>query len=85
MRCSARTAEISSLALGIHYAMVVFAITILFEHIAYTQMLPVIGGLSAALVRVAEKEIERAKSTPLPLELHAPLFRTYSPREPATA
>ena len=80
-----RTAEISSLALGIHYAMVVFAITILFEHIAYTQMLPVIGGLSAALVRVAEKEIERAKSTPLPVELQAPLFRTYSPREPATA
>lgn len=80
-----RTAEIASLALAIHYAMIVFAITILFEHIAYTQMLPVIGGLSAALVGASQKEIERRRSTPLPQELRAPVFRTYSPTEPATA
>jgi hypothetical protein len=80
-----RTEEISRLALGIHYGMIIFAVTILFEHIAYTQMLPVIGGLSAALVGTAEREVERLRSAPVPQELRAPVFRTYSPRETATA
>jgi hypothetical protein len=43
--------------LGFHYCLVVYAVTILFEHIAYTIMLPVFGGMVAALVRTAEVRV----------------------------
>jgi len=77
-----RTADIGNLALGLHYAMIIYAVSILFEHIAYTVMLPVFGGLCAVLVRTSEAEIAKRLSTPLYPELQAPAFRTYSPVEP---
>jgi O-antigen ligase len=73
-----RTAEIGSVALGLHYAMIVYAVTILFEHIAYTVMLPVFGGLVVALVRCSAAEIERRLKAPEVLTMMAPQFRTYS-------
>ena len=73
-----RTQDIGSIALGLHYAMVVYAVTVLFEHIAYSVMLPVFAGLAAALMRTAEIEIKRRLSLPMPQNITAPLFRTYS-------
>jgi hypothetical protein len=73
-----RTADIGSVALGLHYAMIVYAVTILFEHIAYSVMLPVFGGLVSALVRTSASEIERRLATPEPQVMTAPHFRTYS-------
>jgi hypothetical protein len=77
-----RTADIASVALGVHYAMVVYAVTVLFEHIAYAVMLPVFAGLAAALLRTAQAEMDRRLSQPMPQNLTAPLFRTYSKAEP---
>ena len=51
--------------MGLHYTMIVYAVTVLFEHIAYTLMLPTFGGLVASLVRVADAEIARVKAVPL--------------------
>jgi hypothetical protein len=73
-----RTEDIASLALGLHYAMIVYAVTILFEHIAYSVMLPVFGGLVSALVRTSAAEIERRLAAPAPQTITAPHFRTYS-------
>ena len=42
-----RLEDMGNIALGIHYCMVIYAVTILFEHIAYTIMLPVFGGMAA--------------------------------------
>lgn len=78
-----RTEDIGSVALGLHYATIVYAVTILFEHIAYTVMLPVFGGLAAALVRTSAIEIERRLSMPAVETITAPMFRTYSPTRPA--
>jgi O-antigen ligase len=61
-----RLEEMGSLALGLHYCLVIYAVTILFEHIAYSVMLPVFGGMAAALVRTGEVEIQRIRSIPLP-------------------
>jgi O-antigen ligase len=73
-----RTEDIGSIALGLHYAMVVYAVTVLFEHIAYAVMLPVFAGMVAALMRTAEIEIKRRLAMPMPQNLSAPMFRTYS-------
>jgi O-antigen ligase len=73
-----RTEDIGSIALGLHYAMVVYAVTILFEHIAYSVMLPVFAGLAAALVRTAEIEMKKRLAMPMPQNITAPTFRTYS-------
>jgi hypothetical protein len=62
--------------------MIVYAVTILFEHIAYTVMLPVFAGLASVLVRTSEAEIAKRQSAPMPQELQAPVFRTYSRPEP---
>jgi len=72
-----RLEEMGIVALGLHYSMVIYAVTILFEHIAYTVMLPVFGGMAAALVRTATVEIQRIQSTPLPLTMSASMFRQY--------
>jgi hypothetical protein len=74
-----RTADIGALALGLHYAMLVYGVTVLFEHIAYTVMLPVFAGLSAALMRTATAEIDKRRSKPLVQPAGVPMFRTYSP------
>src|SRR5204863_1229827 len=78
-----RTADIGNLALGLHYSLIVYAVSILFEHIAYSVMLPVFAGLASALVRTSEAEIAKRQSAPLAQALHAPVFRTYSQVEPA--
>ena len=54
-----RLSDISNLALGLNYALIVFGVTIIFDHIAYTSMLPVFGGLAAALGATVDAEIAR--------------------------
>jgi len=66
-----RLEEMGSIALGLHYCLIIYAVTILFEHIAYTIMLPVFGGMVASLVRTAEVEIQRIESIPLPISTSA--------------
>ena len=72
-----RLQELGNIALGIHYCMVIYAVTILFEHIAYTIMLPVFGGMAACLVRTAEAEIQRIQSTPMPVSMSTTMFHSY--------
>jgi len=77
-----RLEELGTIALGLHYTMVIYAVTVLFEHIAYTVMLPVFGGLVAALMRVASVEIARVKAVPLPPTMSTDMFRTYLAQRP---
>ena len=78
-----RLADMGYLALGIHYCMIVYSVTVLFDHIAYTIMLPVLGGLAAALVRAAEPEIKRIQSVPLPVNMSPEMFHSYLGIRPA--
>lgn len=78
-----RLEEIGTVALSLHYCMVVYAVTILFEHIAYTIMLPVFGGMAACLVRTAEIEIRRIQSVPLPVSMSTTMFHSFLARRPA--
>jgi O-antigen ligase len=77
-----RLEEMGTLALGLHYTMVIYAVTVLFEHIAYTLMLPTFGGCVAALVRVADAEIERVKAIPLAPSMSVDVFRNYLTARP---
>jgi O-antigen ligase len=77
-----RLEDMGTVALGLHYCMVIYAVTILFEHIAYTIMLPVFGGLAACLVRTAEVEIQRIQSVPLPVSMSTAMFHSYLGRRP---
>jgi hypothetical protein len=45
-------------------------------------MLPTFGGLVAAMVRVANVEIERVKAIPLPPTMSTDMFRTYLAERP---
>ena len=72
-----RLEDMGSIALGLHYCLVIYAVTILFEHIAYTMMLPVFGGLVVSLVRTAEVEIQRIQSIPLPVSMSTTMFHSY--------
>jgi O-antigen ligase len=72
-----RLADMGSVALSLHYCMIIYAVTILFEHIAYTQMLPVLGGLSAALMRTVDAEIRRIQAAPLAVTMAPPMFHQY--------
>jgi O-antigen ligase len=72
-----RLEDMGSIALGLHYCLVIYAVTILFEHIAYTIMLPVFGGLVVSLVRTAEVEIQRIQSIPLPVSMSTTMFHSY--------
>jgi hypothetical protein len=77
-----RLAELGTIALGIHYCMVIYAVTILFEHIAYTIMLPVFGGMAVGLVRTAEVEIKRIQSMPLTVSMSPTIFHSYLATRP---
>jgi O-antigen ligase len=77
-----RLAELGTIALGLHYCMLIYAVTILFEHIAYTIMLPVFGGMAACLVRTAEVEIKRIQSTPLTVSMSPDIFHSYLATRP---
>ena len=59
-------ADIANLALGLNYALLVYAVTVLFDYIAYTSMLPVFAGLVTALGSTVEAEIARRKAPPAP-------------------
>ena len=72
-----RLEDMGTVALALHYCMVIYAVTILFDHIAYTVMLPVFGGLAACLVRTAEVEIQRIRATPLPVSMSTTIFHGY--------
>jgi len=77
-----RLEEMGMIALGVHYCLIIYAVTILFEHIAYTIMLPVFGGLAAAMVRTASVEIQRIQSTPLPVSMSTEMFHSYLAARP---
>ena len=72
-----RLEDMGNAALGLHYCLVIYAVTILFDHIAYTVMLPVFGGMAASLVRTAELEIQRIQSTPPPVSMSTTMFHDY--------
>jgi O-antigen ligase len=77
-----RLEDMGNAALALHYCLVIYAVTILFDHIAYTVMLPVFGGMAAALVRTAELEIQRIQSTPLPVSMSTTMFHNYLAARP---
>ena len=77
-----RLEEMGTIALGLHYCLIIYAVTILFEHIAYTVMLPVFGGMAACLVRTAEMEIQRIQSTPPPVSMSTMMFHNYLSARP---
>jgi len=54
-----RLQDISNIALCLNYSLIVFAATAFFDYIAYTSMLSVFSGLSAALAATYEAEIEK--------------------------
>jgi O-antigen ligase len=82
-----RMEEMGTVALALHYCLVIYAVTILFDHIAYTVMLPVFGGMAACLVRTAEVEIHRIQSVPLPASMSTTMFHSYlaARHQPVTA
>jgi O-antigen ligase len=77
-----RLQDMGNAALAFHYSLIIYAVTILFEHIAYTVMLPVFGGMAACLVRTAEVEIQRIQSIPLPGSLSTAMFHNYPAARP---
>ncbi|MEO8372458.1 MAG: O-antigen ligase family protein [Candidatus Solibacter sp.] len=77
-----RLEQMGTIAMGLYYTMLIYAVTVLFEHIAYTAMLPIFGGFVAALVRVADAEIERIKAVPLPPTMSTAMFRSYLTERP---
>jgi O-antigen ligase len=82
-----RLDDMGVVALALHYSLIIYAVTILFDHIAYTVMLPVFGGMAACLVRTAEVEIRRIQSVPLPVSMSTTMFHSYlaARHQPVTA
>lgn len=72
-----RLAPIGYCALGLNYSMIVYAVSVLFDYIAYTSMLSVFGGLTAALDATATAEIDRI--TAAPAEAPATPFAQFRP------
>src|ERR1017187_7430875 len=72
-----RLEDMGNVALALHYSLVIYAVTILFDHIAYTVMLPVFGGLAACLVRTALVEIQQIQSVFLPVSMSHTMFHSY--------
>jgi O-antigen ligase len=77
-----RLDEMGTIAMGLHYCLIIYAATILFEHIAYTIMLPVFGGLAASMVRTTAVEIQRIQATPLPVSMSTTMFHSYLAARP---
>jgi O-antigen ligase len=76
-----RLQKIANCALALNYCMVVYAISVFFDYIAWTAMLSVFAGLAAALDATAPAEIERLTATPaapepLPFAQFRPSWRT---------
>jgi hypothetical protein len=79
-----RLDEMGTIAMGLHYCLIIYAVTILFEHIAYTIMLPVFAGLAASMVRTATVEIQRIQATPLPVSMSPTMFHSYLAARPSS-
>jgi len=77
-----RLEDMGNAALGLHYCLIIYSVTILFEHIAYTVMLPVFAGLAAGLIRTGGAEIQRIQSTPLPVSMSTTTFHSYLATRP---
>lgn len=77
IRGDPRLDDMANMALALHYCMILYAVTVLFEHIAYTIILPVLGGLAAALSRTAEAEIARVQSVSAPITMSPGMFQSY--------
>jgi O-antigen ligase len=58
-----RLQDIANIAVCLNYALIVYAVTVFFDFIAYTSMLSVFAGLAAALGRTVEAEIDRRTAT----------------------
>jgi len=78
-----RLADMGNMALGLHYCMIIYAVTVMFDYIAYSAMLPVFAGLAAALLRTADAEIQRVQAVPLPVMMSPSMFHNYLGRRPA--
>jgi O-antigen ligase len=64
--------DIANIAVCLNYVLIVYAVTVFFDYIAYTSMLSVFGGLAAALGRTVEAEIDRRIATaPAPVPVQA--------------
>jgi O-antigen ligase len=71
-----RVQNIANTALCLNYVLIVYAVTVLFDYIAYTSMLSVFSGLAAALSRTVEAEIDRRTGVePEPGPVAFPGFR----------
>ena len=77
-----RLEDMGTIAMGLHYCLIIYSVTILFEHIAYTIMLPVFGGLAVAMARTAQVEIQRIQSIPLPVSMSPAMFHSYLAARP---
>jgi hypothetical protein len=74
-----RLQDIANIAVCLNYVLIVYAVTVFFDYIAFTSMLSVFGGLAAALGRTVEAEIDRRTATAAePVPVAAP-FRGYRP------
>jgi O-antigen ligase len=74
-----RVQDIANIAVSLNYVLIVYAVTVFFDYIAFTSMLSVFSGLAAALGRTVEAEIDRRTATADgPVPLPAP-FRGFRP------
>jgi O-antigen ligase len=75
-----RLSTIKNCAMALNYCMIVYAVSVFFDYIAYTSMLSVFSGMCMALDIHAIAEIERCTATPLgaqpiPFEQFRPNWR----------
>lgn len=59
-----RFQDIANVAIGLNYALIVYAVTVTFDYIAYTSMLSVFSGLTVALSYTVEAEMVRRTAPP---------------------
>jgi len=75
-----RLAQIANCAISLHYCLIVYAVSVFFDYIAYTAMLSVFAGLAAALDATAGWEMDHltapAPAEPIPFEQFRPAWRT---------
>jgi hypothetical protein len=68
-----RVQDIANIAVCLNYVLIVYAVTVFFDYIAFTSMLSVFGGLAAVLGRTVEAEIDRRTgAVPEPAPVQAP-------------
>jgi O-antigen ligase len=75
-----RMKQIANCALCIHFCLIVYAVSVLFDYVAYSMMLSVFAGVASALDSTAPAEMERIAATPasaqpIPFEHFRPRWR----------